>query len=189
MPTNLKNSKSELRSDLLQQIRNTPTEKKQKWSKAIQQNLRKLLSAESGFWGAYQALSDEPHINWSQVSDQVQWCFPQVQNQTLQFRHGSAKHQRSSLGVHEPVDGDLVSLEQLKGVIVPGVGFSHKGHRLGRGKGFYDQTFAENFNGKKIGVCFELSLKPEIPNEEHDILLQQIVTESAVYQVGEAKWN
>ena len=196
MSSQVKAMKSELRSDLLQQIRNASSVQKKEWSSNIQKNLHVLLSAEEGYWGAYHPLSDEPDLQWSEVSQKIQWCFPQTvqagnKNQ-LQFKFGAKSHIKSALGVSEPVDGVDVEIDQLQGVIVPGVGFGKDGYRLGRGKGFYDQALS-SFSGKKVGVCFGLSLKSEIPHEDHDVLFHQIVTENSVYQVdhpeGDIKWN
>lgn len=184
--------KSELRSDLLQQIRNVSRVQKKEWSLSIQQNLNTLLSNQNGYWGAFQPLSDEPQLEWSQVSANIQWCFPQTQEKDLQFKFGARSHIKSAIGVQEPVDGTDVAIDQLQGVIVPGVAFGKDGYRLGRGKGFYDKALS-SFSGKKVGVCFGLSLQSEIPHEDHDVLFHQIVTENSVYQVdhpeGDIKWN
>lgn len=184
--------KSELRSDLLQQIRNVSNVQKLDWSSNIQNHLNTLLSNQEGFWGAFQPLSDEPQLNWSEVSEKIQWCFPKTFEKSLNFKFGAKAHSKSSLGVQEPIDGSDVNLNQLQGVIVPAIGFSEDGYRLGRGKGFYDQALS-SFNGKKIGVCFGLSLKPELPHEDHDVKFHQIVTENSIYQVenpeGVSKWN
>lgn len=192
MSSQVKAMKSGLRSDLLQQIRNASSVQKKEWSTRIQQNLNNLLSTQQGYWGAYRPLSDEPEIDWSQVSSQINWCFPQTLEKNLQFKFAARSHVKSALGVQEPIDGVDVGLDQLQGVVVPGVAFGKNGYRLGRGKGFYDRALS-TFSGKKVGVCFGLSLKPETPHEDHDVLFHQIVTENSVYQVdfpeGDIKWN
>lgn len=184
--------KSAWRSDLLQQIRSASDIQKEEWSVGIQKNLHVLLSSQEGYWGAFQPLVDEPQIQWSEVSNRIQWCFPQAVENNLQFKHGAKSHARSALGVNEPVDGADVAFDQLQGVVVPGVAFDQDGHRLGRGKGFYDRALA-SFAGKKVGICFGLSFKTHLPHEDHDILFHQIVTENFVYQVdhpeGDLKWN
>lgn len=192
MSSHVNTMKSELRSDLLQQIRNVPSIQKKEWSLSIQKNLNALLSGQKGYWGAFQPLADEPQLNWLEVSPNIQWCFPQTQEHNLQFKFGAKSHRRSALGVNEPVDGVDVSIDELQGVVVPGVAFGEDGHRLGRGKGFYDRALT-SFVGKKVGVCFELSFKSEVPHETHDVLFHQVITENTVYQVdhpeGDLKWN
>jgi 5-formyltetrahydrofolate cyclo-ligase len=185
-------SKSELRSALLQQIKNASTAEKQSWSKHLQENLKDFLADQQGYWGAYHAISDEPMIEWEQVSNQIQWCYPRVQNDLLQFQFGASRTERSAFGVQEPVDGQAIRLDQLTGVIVPGVAFSQTGHRLGRGQGYYDRNLAF-YTGKKVGICFDLTYRRELPSESHDILFNHVVTESSVHAVknpeGEKKWN
>lgn len=59
--------------------------------------------------------------------------------------------------------------------LVPGLGFDAAGHRLGRGGGFFDRLLAQ-VAGVRCGVAFDEQLRPFIPAEEHDILLNCILT-------------
>jgi 5-formyltetrahydrofolate cyclo-ligase len=67
--------------------------------------------------------------------------------------------------------------------LVPGLGFSRLGERLGRGKGFYDR-FLSRFEGIKIGLSFNEQIMEEIPVEAHDVLLDFLVGEETIYQQG-----
>lgn len=187
-----KSAKSELRSDLLQQLKNVTDKQQAEWSALIQSKLKYLLSNETGYWGAFQNLQNEPQLNWELVSEKINWCFPQVENESIKFKYQASHFQLSGLGVQEPVNGEIIPAEKLDGVIVPGLAFSEKGHRLGRGKGYYDRQLAQ-FKGKKIGVCYTLTLVKDLPSESHDVLFHHIVTESSLYHVahseGDSKWN
>lgn len=167
-------------------------DEKRTQSDLIQSKLKNIMSSRSGLWGAYNNLSDEPQILWSQVSESVQWVFPKVTSQQLQFRKAATEFEKSELGVEEPIDGEIVHLSDIQGFVIPGVAYDKNGFRLGRGKGFYDRSL-QNFKGLKIGVCFEDSLCEEIPSESHDIKCDQIVTPHCVYQVdnseGVEKWS
>ena len=59
--------------------------------------------------------------------------------------------------------------------LIPGIGFSLNGRRLGRGKGHYDRLLAD-VRGLKCGVAFDWQVTVEIPVERHDIVLNCIVT-------------
>ena len=59
-------------------------------------------------------------------------------------------------------------------ILVPGMAFDMKGHRLGRGKGYYDQLLAV-IGGKRCGVAFEEQLVPEIPIEPHDARMDYLL--------------
>ena len=64
-------------------------------------------------------------------------------------------------------------------ILIPGLAFSEKGERLGRGKGFYDK-YLSHYHGIKIGICFSEQLENEIPIEKHDIGLDYIVTDEKI---------
>jgi 5-formyltetrahydrofolate cyclo-ligase len=68
-------------------------------------------------------------------------------------------------------------LNALDFALVPGIGFSLNGCRLGRGKGYFDRMLSE-VRGWKCGVAFDWQVTVEIPTEPHDIRLNSIVTPS-----------
>jgi glycosyltransferase involved in cell wall biosynthesis len=66
--------------------------------------------------------------------------------------------------------------------IVPGVCFDKNLKRLGYGGGFYDKLLPLlNNNVKKIALCFEMQMLPEIPISNYDIKVDEIITESNIY--------
>ncbi len=68
-----------------------------------------------------------------------------------------------------------VELKQLDLVLVPGVAFDLQGHRLGRGKGFYDQLL-KLVRGTTVGVAFDEQIVSAVPVEPHDFCLNCILT-------------
>lgn len=84
----------------------------------------------------------------------------------------------------EMVEGDFHILEPeshpytgaLDLIVVPGMAFDRQGHRLGRGKGFYDRFLVKYPNVKTMGICFDFQLLDEIPAEPHDQLIGEIIT-------------
>jgi len=79
-------------------------------------------------------------------------------------------------GIHEPVAAcPEIPLSQLDLVLVPGVAFDAQGHRLGRGKGFYDRLLAE-VRGVKCGVAFDEQIVEAVPAGPLDIRMNYIVT-------------
>ena len=59
--------------------------------------------------------------------------------------------------------------------IIPGMAFDHDGHRLGRGKGYYDRLLAKMPHLYKIGVCFDFQKVDSIPTEPTDITMDTTV--------------
>jgi 5-formyltetrahydrofolate cyclo-ligase len=79
-------------------------------------------------------------------------------------------------GVREPAARcPLFPLNRLDLALVPGVGFDAAGHRLGRGKGYYDRILA-GAAGTRCGVAFDEQMAEEIPVEPHDMALHGILT-------------
>ncbi|HUE37397.1 MAG TPA: 5-formyltetrahydrofolate cyclo-ligase [Candidatus Acidoferrum sp.] len=79
-------------------------------------------------------------------------------------------------GIREPASSCVaIPLEELDVVLVPGVAFDANGHRLGRGKGFYDRLL-ENFGGKKIGIAFDEQIVDAVPAEKNDVRMDLILT-------------
>ena len=67
-------------------------------------------------------------------------------------------------------------------IMVPGVAFDRRGARMGHGKGYYDKLLQHaRPETPLIALAFECQLFPEIPTASHDIFMDMIITESAVY--------
>lgn len=72
--------------------------------------------------------------------------------------------------------------EDLDLVMVPGVAFDREGGRTGHGKGYYDKLLQHaRIDAPLIALSFECQLFEKIPAEDHDIYMDKVVTESAVY--------
>ena len=86
-------------------------------------------------------------------------------------------------GVREPVSGQPMPVNLIDLVIVPGVGFSRKGHRIGRGMGFYDRFLAQpEFIGISCGMGFEEQVVPELPVLDHDMPLAMLCTDRGIWR-------
>jgi 5-formyltetrahydrofolate cyclo-ligase len=79
-------------------------------------------------------------------------------------------------GVSEPVSGcPEIPLNRFDLTLVPGMAFDLNGHRLGRGKGYYDRILPA-ISGIKCGVAYAFQLLEKIPAEAHDAQMDFIVT-------------
>jgi 5-formyltetrahydrofolate cyclo-ligase len=89
-----------------------------------------------------------------------------------------AELERGPLGAAEPPsDARVIPLEEIDCFILPGLGFSRDGLRLGRGGGYYDVTLKQAASARRIGVGFSLQLRDELPREPHDVPLDAVVTD------------
>ncbi|MCE5303205.1 MAG: 5-formyltetrahydrofolate cyclo-ligase [Planctomycetaceae bacterium] len=96
-----------------------------------------------------------------------------------------------TMGVLEPkpllreLDDRGVEPAELDLIVIPGVAFDREGHRLGYGMGYYDKFLHRiRSDTMKLGVCFESQLFAEIPVLPHDIVMDAVVTERAVYRAS-----
>lgn len=93
-----------------------------------------------------------------------------------------------TLGILEPRSEVRASVErridvgELDLAIVPGLAFDRRGGRLGLGKGFYDRLLARCPTGVSlVGLAFECQVFDEVPMLSHDVFMDKVITEKAVY--------
>lgn len=84
-------------------------------------------------------------------------------------------------GISEPIAGKPVPIDMIDLVVVPGLGFTAAGSRIGRGMGFYDRFLSQaDFIGRSCGLGFEAQVVDELPVLDHDVPLSMLVTERGV---------
>jgi len=88
-------------------------------------------------------------------------------------------------GVREPDPAWCPRLDplELDCLFVPGLAFDPRGHRLGRGGGYYDAALAAlDIGTPRIGLFFARQQADEVPREAHDQVLSHVVTEERVVE-------
>lgn len=180
----MKEGKLELRKLILKEINNLDFGYRKKASCYLQKILHQFLVENKLIHkciGTYYPLLDEI----DPIFEREAWLFPRMRNVNLTFHrsHPSKLVEKSffSKKFYEPEEG--AKEEKPEVVIVPGVAFSRDGHRLGRGKGFYDR-YLENKDIIKIGVCFHEQLLVDVPYEEHDIRMDYVISSKEIVKVG-----
>ena len=68
-------------------------------------------------------------------------------------------------------------------ILMPGLAFDKQGHRLGRGRSFYDQYLAAHTGFTKIAVTWSGQIVDHVPVEEHDQKVDEIITELGRWNV------
>jgi len=66
-------------------------------------------------------------------------------------------------------------------IICPLIGFDKSLNRLGRGGGYYDKSLNKYKNTIKIGFAYSIQKIKMVPIETHDISMDVIITEKAIY--------
>lgn len=105
----------------------------------------------------------------------------------LEFAHCAPRELvRGPLGAHEPpATARAVELGSIGCVVLPGIGFSSAGYRLGRGGGYYDSTLRDMPGARRVALAFDVQVLDQIPLEPHDLRLDAIVTESRTLAFSE----
>ncbi|MCD6557692.1 MAG: 5-formyltetrahydrofolate cyclo-ligase [Candidatus Aenigmarchaeota archaeon] len=90
-------------------------------------------------------------------------------------------------GILEPENKFIrpIEPEKVDLVIVPGIAFDKSGNRIGSGQGYYDKLLNTMKNTKKVGLAFELQVIDDIPQEDHDVPVDMIITEKRIIKANE----
>ncbi len=141
------------------------------------------MLAEAQTIMAYYSLPDE--VNTHALIDELvaegkTVLLPKVTGaDTMELRRytGRADLKEGTYHILEPVGEPFTDLAAIDLILVPGLAFDAAGHRLGRGRGYYDR-FLHSKNRPycvKIGVCFDFQKVDEVPVDAHDIAMDKVV--------------
>ncbi|MFZ2654948.1 MAG: 5-formyltetrahydrofolate cyclo-ligase [Victivallales bacterium] len=147
---------------------------------------------ESGNIAAFYPSDGEPDITGflkEQIIKGKGVCFPRSNRAekcyemafVTDFAEGFVK---GRFGIMEPLaEKPVVPEKVLKNIpwLVPGIAFDRNGGRLGHGKGIFDRLLSDA-SGFKIGICYEWQMIESVPSDGRDVMMDMIVTESAVYR-------
>ena len=105
---------------------------------------------------------------------------PKVIGDNIEFRKilDFSSLEKDSFDIMEPKD-DCKTDNNLEVILVPTVGISPDGVRLGYGHGFYDRFLAKN-KTTTISLTLEKQIVKNIPRSEYDIIIDWIVTEDRI---------
>ena len=174
--------KADLRRQIQQIKRQFTPQQLEELSLLVISSLRPLL-AEAQTIMAYYSLPDE--VNTHALIDELvaegkTVLLPKVMGaDTMELRRytGRADLQEGAYHILEPVGEPFTDLAAIDLILVPGLAFDAAGHRLGRGRGYYDR-FLHSKNRPycvKIGVCFDFQKVDEVPVDVHDIAMDKVV--------------
>ncbi|CDX45515.1 conserved hypothetical protein [Mesorhizobium sp. SOD10] len=69
-------------------------------------------------------------------------------------------------------------------MLVPLAAFDARGHRIGYGAGYYDRAIArladKGITPRLIGIAFDCQEVERVPEENHDVVIPEILTESGL---------
>lgn len=138
----------------------------------------------SGFWPMRSEVDVRPLMSALEENG-ARVCLPAILDKTtIEFR---ALMQESALidmgfGTLGPSE-DAETLDPAI-MLVPLAAFDHRGHRIGYGAGYYDRAIAKlvakGRSPRLIGIAFDCQQVPLVPDEPHDVVIPEILTESGL---------
>jgi len=143
------------------------------------QNLK--VYQEARVVGIYYPIGSEADPRALLQDTAKQFCYPKItdpKSVQMEFRLDTGVMTEGPFHTKEPT-GAVVNPGGIDLLIVPGVGFSLAGVRLGYGKGYYDR-YLKDFLRPYIGIAFSRQIINEIPHNEFDVLFSTVITDREV---------
>jgi len=179
--------KKSLRDLLLERRDNTSHDLLKIASKKIQKKLDKIFAFKNAKKiGVYYPIGSEiftQDIIQELLSKGKEVFLPKVMGESMEFRKiiDFSSLEPGNFDIMEPKEECPVD-NNLDVILVPTVGISQIGVRLGYGYGFYDRFLAKN-KTVAISLTLEKQIIKNIPKSEHDIIMNWIVTEDKMTKV------
>jgi len=120
-----------------------------------------------GVVALYAAVRGEIDPSHLLINDAV---WPRMEGDHIRFCRGPL--QPGKYDIPEPTGEE----RQPDVILVPGVAFDRRGHRLGYGRGYYDRALAARPQVRRIGLCHSFQLVEALAEEAHDEPVDYIVT-------------
>ena len=95
----------------------------------------------------------------------------------LHLYEGEDSLSPGAFGIMEP-QGPLFPVEdypEIQLALIPGIAFDRAGHRLGRGRGYYDRLLPQLSAARLHGICFPFQLQEHVPTDAHDIAVHEVI--------------
>ena len=112
---------------------------------------------------------------------------PRIINNDIEFYivPNLEKLEKGHFEIMEPKDS-CEKAKKIDCVLIPTVGVSKLGVRLGYGKGYYDR-FLSSTDAVKISLTYSKQIVKSIPNDSHDIKMDWIITEDENIQISQVR--
>ena len=172
--------KSELRKQVLHEMKALPQEQKQALDQALtEQLLQHPFYQEAKVIATYLSFPHEfqtQELIEQALRDCKKVLIPKTYSKgRMDFVvYDSQQLVKTSFGLLEP-QGDLevVDVSQIDLIHVPGLAFTREGYRIGYGGGYYDR-YLEHFTGHTLSTVYPCQIRDFIP-EDHDIPVQEVL--------------
>ena len=172
--------KSELRKQVLQEMKSLPQEQKQAIDQALtEQLLQHPFYQEAKVIATYLSFPHE-----FQTQELIEQALRDCKKVLIPKTYSKGRMDfviydpqqlvKTSFGLLEP-QGDLgvVDASQIDLIHVPGLAFTMEGYRIGYGGGYYDR-YLKHFPGHTLSTVYPCQIRDFSP-ENHDIPVQEVL--------------
>ena len=172
--------KSELRKQVLQEMKAIPRKQKQAIDQALTEGLlqhpfyqeAKVIASYLSFPHEFQTqeLIDQALRDGKKVL--IPKTYPKGRMEFVVY--DPQQLVKTSFGLLEPQGNlEVVDTSQIDLIHVPGLAFTTEGYRIGYGGGYYDR-YLENFAGHSLSTIYPCQVQ-EFNSEDHDIPVQEVL--------------
>lgn len=135
-----------------------------------------------GFVGYGSEVDTIPFLEQAVSDGKRVFCPVSREDKTMEFYRFISKEVliKGYKNIPEPPDNAEKFDRNSKKVflLMPGVAFDKKKHRIGYGKGFYDRYLADFSPDFTAAICFDCQIVEKIPVETHDFIPDIVLTQT-----------
>jgi 5-formyltetrahydrofolate cyclo-ligase len=188
------NAKSELRQDMRQTLQTLSAAQRQQFSEQVATRLFSLPEVGKAstfllFAPLPEEINTQPiFLRLRELKKRV--AFPWIDSQQVDMRCMEVddweKLQPNALGFPEPSFQQEKEMNpgNLEIILTPGLAFDRRGHRLGRGKGYFDRFFANSqVRALRIGLFYSIQEIDFLPVDTWDFPLDMILTDKEIIRI------
>lgn len=179
--------KKQKRSQLKQILKTLTQKQKEERSQKLVVSLKAFLQtprfSSTKILGGFAPMVSEPYwLKLVEGAQHFQTSFTAIVDAQMVFQKAAFEEleARSDFGIELLLPKIGSTTVEPDVLLVPGLGFTKEGVRLGRGAGYYDK-YLEGYKGYKIGICYELQIQDELPFEDHDQKMDWVITDENLY--------
>ena len=138
----------------------------------------------SGFWPMRSEMDIRP-LMAALAGHGARLCLPALLDKTtIVFRELVRGAPMIDMGFGTLGPGEEAEVLEPSVMLIPLAAFDRRGHRIGYGAGYYDRAIAR-LHGmgrapRLIGIAFDCQEVPLVPDEWHDVIIPEILTESGL---------
>ena len=143
----------------------------------------------SGFWPMLSEVDVRP-LMFAFREQGARLCLPAILDKTtIVFRELVRGAEMVDMGFGTYGPGPEAEVLQPVLMLVPLAAFDARGHRIGYGAGYYDRAIAKLQAGPRpprlVGIAFDCQQVELVPDQPHDIVIPEMLTESGLRRLGQ----